>query len=282
MAMAALLLRAALAGVGQQLGGGLERGISAGPQLEMGIIYVQPSYHFASTLDLDLAVLRKDLDVIASAGFVNVGVRTSWGEIMSKWDGDAGEPTWNEDNCAKLAAVAAECAKRKLRLIFNTHLRDTVPEGVEGAFLVNHTTLDSRGVVQRPYWSSTFVDHMVRDSYREPMIQFHTKFAQCLKESPTVPRFWKHAFESTYVFPQKMTSAQVAKTAPAANEKFRRWAQDTNPDIAHWAQRWNESVVLHSFSQITIPHLVPEAQHACPPAKFGDYWRFWLLGVLKE
>jgi hypothetical protein len=31
--------------------------------------------------------------------------------------------------------IAAECAKRKLRLIINAHLRDTVPEGVEGAQL---------------------------------------------------------------------------------------------------------------------------------------------------
>ena len=33
--------------------------------LEKGIIYVQPSYHFASTLQLDLEVLRRDLDTIA-------------------------------------------------------------------------------------------------------------------------------------------------------------------------------------------------------------------------
>jgi hypothetical protein len=94
-----------------------------------------------------LDVLRKDLDMIAKQGFVNVGLRTSWGEIMSKWDGEAEEATWNEASCDKLAAIAAECAKRKLRLIFNTHLRDTVPEGVEGARLVNKTAPDSRGVV---------------------------------------------------------------------------------------------------------------------------------------
>jgi len=247
--------------------------------LDRGIIYVQPSYHFASTLDLDLAVLRTDLDAIASAGFVNVGLRTSWGEIMSKWDGETGKATWNDESCATLAAVAVECAKRKLRLIFNTHLRDTVPEGVEGAYFVNHTAPDSRGVVPRPYWTSTFVDHMVRDSYREPMVLFHTKFAQCLRASPTVPRFWKHSFESAYVFPQTMTNAQVTATAPAANEKFRLWAADTNPDIAHWAQRWNEGDYLRNFSQITIPH---QTQHALSAAKFGDFWRFWLLGVLKQ
>jgi hypothetical protein len=247
--------------------------------LERGIIYVQPSYHFASTLDLNITVLRTDLDAIAKAGFVNVGLRTSWGEIMSKWDGEAKKPTWNEANCAKLAAIAAECAKRKLRLIFNTHLRDTVPEGVEGAVFVNHTAPDSRGVVPRPYWRSTFVDHMVRDSYREPMVQFHTQFAQCLKASPTVPRFWKHSFESAYVFPQTMTNNQVAKTAPAANEKFQHWAQDTNADIGHWAERWNEKGYLKNFSQITIPHIT---KHGISPAKFGDYWRFWLLGVLKQ
>ena len=83
--------------------------------LERGIIYVQPSYYFASTLQLDLDVLRKDLDVIVTQGFVNVGLRTSWGNIMSKWDGKAGQATWNEASCSKLAAIArsapsASCA----------------------------------------------------------------------------------------------------------------------------------------------------------------------------
>lgn len=219
------------------------------------------------------------MDAIKAQGFVNVGLRTSWGELMARWDDVSGTPTWDEGNCAKLAAVAAECAKRGLRLIFNTHLRDTVPEGVEGAILVNHTAPDTRGVVPRPYWTSTFVDHMVRDSYRRPMIQFHTRFAECLRTNPGVPRFWKHSFESAYVFPQHMTNAELARTAPAANDKFRRWAEDTNPDISHWARRWNESGFLHSFSQITVPH---KTRHALSPAKFGDYWRFWLLGVLKD
>ena len=247
--------------------------------LEKGIIYVKPSYHFASTLLLDLDVLRKDLDVIKAQGFVNVGLRTSWGEIMSKWDGESGEPTWNEASCSKLADIAAECAKRGLRLIFNTHLRDTVPEGVEGAQLVNHTAPDSLGVIPAPYWRSRFVDHMVRDSYREPMIAFHTKFASCLKDSPGVPRFWKHAFESAYVFPQSMTNAQISATAPAANLKFQRWARDRNPSIRYWAERWAEGEYLQNFSMITLPH---KTEHGMSKAKFGDFWRFWLLGVLKQ
>ena len=76
-----------------------------------------------------------------------------------------------------------------------------------------------------------------------------------------------------------MSQIQVAKTAPAANEKFRIWARDTNPDIGHWARRWNEVNFLHNFSQITIPH---KTQHPPSAAKYGDYWRFWLLGVLKN
>ena len=111
------------------------------------------------------------------------------------------------------------------------------------------------------------------------MIQFHAKFAACLKQSPGVPRFWKHAFESAYVFPQKMSNSQIHKTAPAANEKFQRWARDTNPDIGHWAQRWGEDHFLTNFSMITIPH---QTKHPLSKQKFGDFWRFWLLGVLKQ
>ena len=51
---------------------------------ERGIIYVQPSYHYRNTLLRDLEVMKKDLDVIRAADFTNVGLRVSWGEIMSK------------------------------------------------------------------------------------------------------------------------------------------------------------------------------------------------------
>ena len=80
------------------------------------------------------------------------------------------------------------------------------------------------------------------------------------------------------MFPQQLSNAEIAKTAPAANEKFRRWAQDNNPDIGHWATRW-KNPGLTNFSQITIPH---KTKHPMSVAKFGDFWRFWLLGVLKQ
>ena len=52
--------------------------------LERGIIYVQPSYHYTNTLLLDLGVMANDLDTIRAAGFTNVGLRVSWGELMSE------------------------------------------------------------------------------------------------------------------------------------------------------------------------------------------------------
>ena len=36
-----------------------------GAQLERGMIYVQPSYHYTNNLDLDLDVLDHDLDLLA-------------------------------------------------------------------------------------------------------------------------------------------------------------------------------------------------------------------------
>ena len=57
---------------------------TAPPALERGIIYVQPSYHYTNTLLLDLGVMANDLDTIRAAGFTNVGLRVSWGELMSE------------------------------------------------------------------------------------------------------------------------------------------------------------------------------------------------------
>ena len=94
--------------------------------------------------------------------------------------------------------------------IFNTHLKDTVPEGVEGAIYVNATPPDSRGVRGGNFWRiNAFGDHMVRDSFREPMALFHTQFARCLRGSPSAVRFWKHAFESAYLFPQHLNDPQA-------------------------------------------------------------------------
>jgi hypothetical protein len=119
----------------------------ANASLEKGIIYVQPSFHFANTLLLDIEVLKTDLDHIAAGGFVNVGLRVSWGELMSSWDSATHTATFNEASCTKLGDVAAELLKRKLRLIVNTHLLDTVPQGVEGATFVNQSSVvDANGV----------------------------------------------------------------------------------------------------------------------------------------
>jgi len=247
---------------------------------EKGIIYVQPSYHFANTLDLDINVMSTDLDKIAASGFANVGLRVSWGELMSSWDSATHTATYNDDSCTKIGAIAAELQKRKLRLIVNTHLLDTVPEGVEGARFVNQShQVDANGVPGPVFWATVYKDAMVRDSFKEPILLFHVKFAQCLKDYPTVPRFWKHSFESAYFFPQTYTNAEVNKYAPAATAKFQQWAQDTNSSLSHWAVRWGEDNYLKNWSMVTIPH---KTEHAISKAKFGDYWRFWLLGVLKD
>lgn len=111
----------------------------AGQSFEKGIIYMQPSYHFANTLDLDMDVMRTDLNLIAQSGFVNVGLRVSWGNLMTEWNGATHTAVYNDDACTKLGTIAAELSKRKLRLIINTHLLDTVPMGVEGAQFNNQT-----------------------------------------------------------------------------------------------------------------------------------------------
>jgi hypothetical protein len=124
-----------------------------------------------------------------------------------------------------------------------------------------------------------YKDAMVRDSFKEPLLLFHKQFAKCLKDYPTVPRFWKHSFESAYFFPQTYTNAEVAKYAPEATLKFQKWAKDENSNLSHWAERWGEGTYLQNWSMITVPH---KSEHAIVKDKAGDYWRFWLFGVLKE
>lgn len=168
---------------------------------------------------------------------------------------------------------------------------------------------------------------------------FHVKFASCFKATPTAPRFWKHSFESCYIFPANVPAGQdgadsvseaTAKVSPstpsasmpnwAANSishaqpqprsseggvpfafyldarfdtavcswnslgwrlvvtiaQFGHWAQDTNPSLQHWRERWGESA-LASFANVTLP-----TGKTMNKAKNGDFWRFWLLGVLKD
>lgn len=78
------------------------------------------------------------------------------------------------------------------------------------------------------------------------------------------------------MFPQDLTPAQVNATAAAAQAGFARWAQATNASIAHWRSRWGEPQ-LPGFAQIQLPSKMLHSN----TAKYGDYWRFWLLGVLK-
>ena len=61
---------------------------------------------------------------------------------------------------------------------------------------------------------------MLTDTYAEPIKLFHSKFASCFKDYPTAPHFWKHAFESCYIFPNTLTpGSNTALAAGAATSK---------------------------------------------------------------
>jgi hypothetical protein len=81
-------------------------------------------------------------------------------------------------------------------------------------------------------------DTQVRETYREPMLLFHRKFASCFKDTPTAPHYWKHAFESCYIFPGAAPPSPTAALATSASTAaFALWARDTNPSLQHWKSR---------------------------------------------
>lgn len=67
--------------------------------------------------------------------------------------------------CAALGAIAEAVTAKGIKLIFNTHLLDTVPQGIDGAYFVegggpdvfNVSGGDGKGV-----WRSRYKDVMVR------------------------------------------------------------------------------------------------------------------------
>ena len=143
--------------------------------------------------------MQTDLLELKAHNFSNIGLRVSWGEIMTHWDPLIRKATYDEAMCTKLGAIAAASQAHGMKLIFNVHLADTVPQGIDGAYFVpskgpdinNVTGGDGSGV-----WRSHYLDIVVRDTYIEPMLLFHTKFASCFEDHPTAPLFWKHSFES--------------------------------------------------------------------------------------
>ena len=236
-------------------------------EFERGIVYEQRSYFWINTRDMDVTVAERDFQAVAAKGFKNAGLRVSWGDVMMKWDPATSTPTYNESYCTKLAQLAGIAEKNGMRLIFNVHLKENVPEGTPGAVWKAGYT-DIYGVNHRGAWR-VGNDMMVREEYRHPVILFHSKFAACLRGHGNGVLYWKHAFESCYLFPQK----ENPKDVPTANSEFAAWAKANNSDLSHWSQRWNET--LTSWDAIVIPH------GASPKSKYGDYFRFWLLGVLK-
>ena len=43
-----------------------------------------------------MQVLKRDLAVIAAGGFSNIGLRVSFGELITHWDANTSTPTYNE------------------------------------------------------------------------------------------------------------------------------------------------------------------------------------------
>lgn len=150
---------------------------------ELGIIYVQPSYHYTNTQRLDMEVLARDLPAIAAKGFANVGLRVSLGDLIVAWDMATGTPTYNESYCSKLHTIAQQAAAHKLSLIFNTHLAEKVPQGLPGAVFrpPQPDIYNVSGGAGDDVYRSVYGDIMVRPDYREPILAFHRKFAACLR-----------------------------------------------------------------------------------------------------
>ena len=247
---------------------------------QRGIIYVQPSYHYTNTRQLSFAAFERDLVSIAALPkkVVNLGLRVSWGDLMTHWNATTQTASYNESYCTKLGAMARALEARGMKLVFNTHLKEHVPTGLPGILWRPPTPdiYNVSGGAGDDVWRSSYGDLMVRDEYAQPILAFHEKFAACLAPGTGV-RWWKHAFESCYLFP----SPAANKNADAARTKFALWAEAQNASIAHWAERWDESN-LRSFSSVTLPNQTNGKLDAAARAKNGDFFRFWLLGVLRD
>lgn len=76
-------------------------------------------------------------------------------------------------------------------------------------------------------YHTVYDDLIVHDAFKEPILQFHTKFAQCMQPGQNV-MYWKHAFESMYLFPWTSEGNNTAAT-----NKFALWAQRTNKYVSN-------------------------------------------------
>jgi hypothetical protein len=92
------------------------------------------------------------------------------------------------------------------------------------------------------------------------MLLFHRKFASCFKDTPTAPHYWKHAFESCYIFPGAAPPSPTAALATsAATAAFALWARDTNPSLQHWKSRYVWGVIDQALlwnKSTSMPHFV--------------------------
>lgn len=236
---------------------------------EKGVIYQQPSYYYTNTLLLDEDAAAADFRVLAAAGTSNVGLRVSIGDLISAYDYETNVATYDEAICAKLARLAGLAASNGMRLIFNTHLSEKVPNGTAGA-VYHKPFVDERGVTHGGRYAVGH-DIMVRDDLRPLILDFHTKFASCVApQAKDGIKYWKHSFESCYLFP-----APAAAMSAIAAKKFSDWARANNSDLSHWQTRWHMPN-LTSWSDI-----VPPTNEGNKPF-VSDYWRFWLLGVLRS
>lgn len=216
--------------------------------------------------DSALERFGQELPEIYKQGFTNVGLRVSMGDLIPEYNVTTNTATYNESYCDKLGEAGRMVELLGMQLIFNVHLKEHVPLGLPDTHLRKAST-DECGVEQAAVLAGP-ADLMVHPVYKKPIIEFHRKFASCFRDTPKAVLYWKHAFESCYLFPSNTTGP-----VPHAIAAFQQWARDTNPAISHWADRWGEK--LGSFSDITLP-----LHHDSKP-KLGDYYRFWLLGVLK-
>tara|TARA_Y100000310_G_scaffold321043_1_gene378142 strand:- start:3988 stop:5697 length:1710 start_codon:yes stop_codon:yes gene_type:complete len=252
------------------------------PEFSKGIVYTQPSYYHSNFDQLDMVVLEDDFEEFSSR-FDVVGIWIDWGDIMTSWDSQTKTATYNGMFEEKLQNIVDLADFYGLSVIFNIKSSTfSVPEGIQDTKWIN-SFVDEGGIMHPGYLGHSW-DILTDENKKEAYLVFHEELGRIMKDKPNI-LYYKHAFESLYIkFPW-------GRDTPKNVEMWQKFLQDKNPDLSYWNTRWDENYAdWESVELVASDHSSwdgywnqkGEEPYKSSKEKWGDYYRFLLLGIHKD
>lgn len=230
------------------------------PFVAKGIIYYQPkASHQFFLRNLDLSIVRRDLQKFKKTGFNTIGIDVSWGELIAEVDPKNNyTPTrFHNDRIEKLKKLAQIAQEEGVYLYVSPGIQN-LPMQVPSKDYA--PSFDKHG-----NFYPAFNGYLIRNWQVDPAI--NQGFLTYLEFTGKILKPYKNVLCYALYFELMEQQFPWCHEDPLLIKAWQKYLKDKNPKIKYWNKRWDEN--YKSFKEISLPY------------RDRSYWKIYYDKVLE-